>query len=639
MTADLSRPLAGNPLRTRDDVAGAARAVVAPLIDSLRASGARTDLPPIGRQSEDVVGLEAVARALWALVPLALSGGSNDAHWTRVRDGLVAGTNPDHPDYWGAPQAFDQRLVEMAPIGVGLLFAPDRLWDPLTGRQRDRLGAWLEQIDRCDLHPNNWQCFRMLVDLGRAHVGLHYDPAALTTALDGIEARACDDGWYDDATAGSKPVFDWYTAFAFHVYGLLAACGDTTSVIGTARTDRYRQRAALFARQLRAWFAPDGRALAYGRSMTYRFAQAAFWGMLAAADVEALPWGEVRGLYFRNLRSWANDPIADERGRLTVGYAYAHPAVAEPYISAGSPYWAAKAFLALLAPAGHPFWTVAEREPATTASVSVQHVPGMVLTTDRDQVLAVTHGQNGASFLGDRAARYARIAYSSHSPFCLDRLDDAHAMRELPVSDSTIALVDRRGVRRVRQDPQRLQITGELVASRWRPWPDVVVETVAWGRAPWHARAHVVTTARSLLAEEWGFAVGLPGDATPDVVIAAGAVVVQSRFGTSGLLDRSGRRAASVRSVGPGVSLRYPHAAVPRLARRLAPGRHLMTCLVLAAGPRRAFDERDPWHDPPEPPGQLVALADARGASVLEVITAAVVRGVAGTARRIARLR
>ncbi len=126
---------------------------------------------------------------------------------------------------------------------------------------------------------------------------------------------------------------------------------------------------------------------------------------------------------------------------------------------------------------------------------------------------------------------------------------------------------------------------------------------------------------------------GLPDDAIPDVEIGAGAVVVRSCFGTSGLLDQSGQRKASVRSVGPGVSLRYPRAAVPRLARRLAPGRHLMTCLVLAAGPRRAFDERDPWHDPPEPPGQLVALADARGASFLEVITAPVVRGVAGISR------
>jgi hypothetical protein len=639
MTPDPSRPLAENPLRTREDVAGAARAVVAPLIDSLQASGARIDLPPVGSHSEDVVGLEALGRALWALVPLALSGESSDVlHWARVREGLVAGTDPDHPDYWGAAQAFDQRLVEMAPIGVGLLFASDQLWDPLTGRQRDRIGTWLEQIDRCDLHPNNWLCFRMLVDLGRAHVGLHYDRGALATALDGIEARACDDGWYDDAIAGSKPVFDWYTGFAFHVYGLLAACGDTTSVIGIARTDRYRERAALFARQLRAWFAPDGRALAYGRSMTYRFAQAAFWGMLAAADVEALPWGEVRGLYFRNLRSWASDPIADERGRLTVGYTYAHPALAEPYISAGSPYWAAKAFLALLAPARHPFWTVAEQEPAT-AAVSVQQVPGMVLSTDRDQVLAVTHGQQGAPFVGDRAARYARVAYSSHLPFCLDRLDDAQSTFDLPVSDSTIALVDRRGVRRVRQDPEHLVITGELVASRWRPWRDVVVETVAWGRAPWHARAHVVTTLRSLFAEEWGFAVGLPGDATPDVAIGTGAAVIRTRFGTSGLLDRSGQRMASVRSAGPGVSLRYPRAAIPRLTRRLAPGRHLLTCLVLGAGPRRASDAREPWHDPPEPPGELVALADARGASVVEVIAAAAVRGVVGTSRRIVRLR
>ena len=470
MGTDPKRPFAGNPLLTRADVVTAAHSLVTPLFGSLLPSGARVDLPRVGSQSDDVVGLEALARVLWALVPLAACG-SGAEHWPRVRDGITAGTDPAHTDYWGAARAGDQRLVEMAAIGVALRYAPELIWDALTGVQRDRLAAWLAGIDACELYPNNWLFFRVLVDLGRARVGLPYDVAALAFALDGIDARACDNGWYDDSPPDSAPVHDWYTPFAYHVYGLLGA-----------RTARYRERAASFARQLSAWFAPDGSALAYGRSTTYRFAQAAFWGMLAAADVDALPWGEVRGLYLRNLRAWAAVPVADDRGRLTVGYGYPHSAFGESYISAGSPYWSAKAFLALLAPEAHPFWDAPERA-LPSGGVSVQARPGMVLTRDAHQVLAVTHGQPGPRYLPDRAARYARIAYSSYFGFCLDRSRGDDPDAPTAMSDSTIALVDHRGTRRVRRDPDRLEVVGDLVAGRWCPWPDVVVETVAWGRA------------------------------------------------------------------------------------------------------------------------------------------------------------
>ena len=619
MGTDPKRPFAGNPLLTRADVVTAAHSLVTPLFGSLLPSGARVDLPRVGSQSDDVVGLEALARVLWALVPLAACG-SGAEHWPRVRDGITAGTDPAHTDYWGAARAGDQRLVEMAAIGVALRYAPELIWDALTGVQRDRLAAWLAGIDACELYPNNWLFFRVLVDLGRARVGLPYDVAALAFALDGIDARACDNGWYDDSPPDSAPVHDWYTPFAYHVYGLLGARAGADEVIGRARTDRYRERAASFARQLSAWFAPDGSALAYGRSTTYRFAQAAFWGMLAAADVDALPWGEVRGLYLRNLRAWAAVPVADDRGRLTVGYGYPHSAFGESYISAGSPYWSAKAFLALLAPEAHPFWDAPERA-LPSGGVSVQARPGMVLTRDAHQVLAVTHGQPGPRYLPDRAARYARIAYSSYFGFCLDRSRGDDPDAPTAMSDSTIALVDHRGTRRVRRDPDRLEVVGDLVAGRWCPWPDVVVETVAWGRAPWHARAHVITSGQSLVVEEWGFAVGLEAGAAPDASLRPGSVVIRSPFGVSGLLDATGERTASVHVAGPGGNIVHPHTAVPRLSCRLGPGRHVLTSLVLGTA---AGDDR--WDDPPQFPPEVVALALARGAPRRQVVRAAALR-------------
>ncbi len=61
----------------------------------------------------------------------------------------------------------------------------------------------------------------------------------------------------------------------------------------------FKERAILFAQDFVYYFDEDGEALPYGRSLTYRFAQGAFFSALVFADVEAIPWGQVRD-YWRS---------------------------------------------------------------------------------------------------------------------------------------------------------------------------------------------------------------------------------------------------------------------------------------------------------------------------------------------------
>ncbi len=128
--------------------------------------------------------------------------------------------------------------------------------------------------------------------------------------------------------------------------------------------ERYVERARSFAPEFQHWFAPDGGAFPFGRSMTYRMAQGSFWGALALADVDALDWATVRGLALRHLRWWSARPISDRDGVLSVGYGYDNRRMGESYNSAGSPYWCMKAFAMLAAPDDHPFWTVARSRAA-----------------------------------------------------------------------------------------------------------------------------------------------------------------------------------------------------------------------------------------------------------------------------------
>ena len=597
----VENPLGGNQLRTFGDVADAVRACYEPVRARLSPGGARVRLgSSTARFSDAASELEGFARPLWGLAPLG-AGGGEFAHWDQVRAGLVAGTDPSHVEYWGEIGDHDQRMVEMAAIGAGLLLVPEHLWLPLEAERRDRLATWLRQIDRHETVDNNWHWFRVLIDLGLARVGEGFDERAHRASLARIERFARDDGWYTD---GDSERSDWYVAFAFHTYGLLYAA---SGLGDPAQAQVYLERAAEFARSHRRWFAPDGSALAFGRSMTYRFAQAAFWGALAIADVEALPWGQVKGIYLRNLRSWSSRSIADADGVLDVGYAYRTDLLAEGYISPGSPYWANKGFLGLGAGPDHPIWTSEEEPLDWSSSTSVQRQPGLVLSTDAEQVLAVNGAARVPPAIIEARAKYGRLAYSSRFGFSAD---DAGGVRAA-TSESTLVVVDEAGNRVVRGTAVATQFEGDCVASRWDPWPGVSIDTVLWPAAPWHVRAHRISTSRPITVEEWGFALGFERPTDDDELeelSSSGRARARSALGTSGLIDVRGRRTASIRSARPNVNLLWPRTAVPLLIEDVGIGTHERVTLVFGSGPLGG----DGFDSPPAVPERVLALLRAR---------------------------
>jgi hypothetical protein len=603
-----TNPLAGNPLRTRADVQDAARACYRPLLAFVSPAGARVRLGHGGANFDPAaVELEGFARPLWGLAALEAGGGAFE-HWDRIRSGLAAGTDPAHPEYWGAMADHDQRLVEAAAIGTALVLAPGQTWDPLEPSARTHLSRWLGGADRVRTHPNNWLFFRVLVDLGLERVGVGFDDAAHRAALDGIDALDQGHGWYRDGPDG---LFDWYGAFALHTYGLIYAA---SGLGDAARAERFRQRSAAYATDLARWFGPDGAAVALGRSMTYRFAQAAFWGALALADVEALPWGQVKGLYLANLRHWATRPVGGRDGVLSIGYGYETQRLAESYNSPGSPYWAMKAFLALAVPEDHPFWLADEEPVPADPGPVVQPVPRFVISRDAEQVLLLTGGQPVPAWIDQGRAKYQRLAYSSRFGFSADveRADGGGT------GDSTLWLVDAEGDRRMRGQTTDVAVVGELVVSTWRPWPDVEVDTVVWGAAPWHGRAHRIRSGRQLTAHEFGFALGLApdaqGGATHRVEAGPGSAVVTSPLGRSGLIDGRGTvrresvRPGQVRLPPPNVNLEWPATAVPVLVRTVGPGTHDLVTLAFGAGPGGA----PTWDHPPVVADQVLALLDQR---------------------------
>ena len=358
-TRSRANPLAHNPLRSREHLARAVVELHEPLLPHVSPGGARVRLGSFASVFDETTAeLEGFSRPLSGIVPLVV-GGHEFAHWDLVVRGLDAGTNPSSSEYWGpVPGDNDQRMVEQAAIGLALAFCPEHVWEPLDPAARERLVGWLQGIFEHDPNPNNWQSFRVLVSLGLERVGASFDRHEVDRSLDLIDSYRVGEHWYAD---GALRNVDWYVPFAFHTYGLLYAAANDLGLADDARADALRERAAGFAPDLLHWFDPTGAAVPFGRSLTYRFAMGSFWSMLAWADVETdVSWGLATGMLMRHLRWWADEPISDRDGVLSIGYTYDNRRLQETYSSAGSPYWCMKAFGALAAPAHHPFWTSAE---------------------------------------------------------------------------------------------------------------------------------------------------------------------------------------------------------------------------------------------------------------------------------------
>ncbi len=318
--------------------------------------------------------------------------------------------------------------------------------------------------------------------------------------------------------------------------------------------------------------------LAFGRSLTYRFACGGIWGALAYAGVEALPWGEIKGHYLRHLRWWSKLPIADRDGVLSVGYGYPNLFMSESYNSAGSPYWAFKAFFPLALPESHPFWA-AEELPAKPQAepVPLRH-PGMVMIHTAGNVVALSSGQQNWEMRAG-TEKYAKFVYSSRYAFSVDVNERAY---NSAVFDGALGFSDDGRHYRVRETNEVAQIAGDMLFARWRPWPDVVVETWLLPASPWHIRVHRITTPRELHATEGGFAVAR-ADANTDICLEEQAsAIVRTPSDSSAILDLSGARTGRVLRALPNTNLIFSRSLVPQLRGSIAAGTTLLVTAAMA---------------------------------------------------------
>ena len=583
-----------NPLLTREDLRRAAAEMLQPLTECMTPGKARIYVGQgSAHYSEDVAGMECWSRALWALVPM-LAGNCPEAEklWPMWLEGMIHGTDPAHEEYWGDIRDCDQRMVEMAVMGCGLCFVPDRFLAPLDAAQRQNLIRWLNQINEYDMPKNNWRFFRILVNIGFLQNGIPVDETRLREDMDLAESHYTADGWYFDYPTKR----DYYTLWGFHFYSLLyAAVMDRRD---PERCARIRERAAMIAPRFACWFDREGRGLPYGRSLTYRFCQSSFWAAMIFAGVkcDALTTGQMKRLLMNNLRFWLNMPIFDRGGALTVGYGYPNLCAAEGYNAQGSPYWALKTFWILALPEDHPFWQTNE-EPYMPPERFMDRQVRLLLTRDPEnrQVVAFTAGNHAWEHMHEDE-KYEKFAYSTQFAFSVAKEDNA---LNRGAYDSMLALrAEGRDLWHVRSGCESFELQEDRIRFTWSPMNGVAIETVIAPLGMWHVRKHIIRTDRRLEAAEGAFSVpkDWAGDRPCDRICTetkAGdtyAAAAGDR-GTSAIYAIRGYTHGEVIHTEPNTNLMAPRCVLPMLRSQPEPRTHELLCAVFTDTGNRLPDK------------------------------------------------
>ena len=253
---------------------------------------------------------------------------------------------------------------------------------------------------------------------------------------------------------------------------------------------------------------------------------------------------------------------------LSVGYGYPNLFVSEGYNSAGSPYWAMKAFLPLALPAEHPFWT-AEEEPSKEFDAPVPlPEPGMVAQHLPGHIVGLASGQEQGGQWRGMAEKYCKFAYSTRYGFSFEG-DDRHFASA--VCDSMLGLTDDGVHLRMREGNEAASIAGDKLHARWRPYADVVVETWLVPAGRWHIRLHEVTTPRRLEVVEGGFAIAKPEFGAWAQSATDQRAEVRTAEDISVIVGYDAR-AARVMSPLPNTNVMVARTLIPQLRGTLEPG-------------------------------------------------------------------
>ncbi|MFH0989967.1 MAG: DUF2264 domain-containing protein [bacterium] len=319
--------------------------------------------PEIARGRKNYTYLEGFGRLLsgigpWLILPgdSTLEGKVRSQFFALTQASLTHAVNPGSKDMMNFSEG-PQPLVDAAFLALGLIRAP-QLWKSLDEKSRQNLLLALRRTRTIKPYANNWLLFSGMIEAFFLSVGEEYDKMRLDYAI-----RQHDQWYKGDGIFGDGPEFHWdyYNSYVIQPFLTtilhLAAARDKSYA---ALDEKYSQVALRYAEILERLVAPDGSFPVIGRSIVYRCG--AYHHLSHQVLLEKLPKqvtpAQVRAALGAVIhRTLDDEKNFDSQNWLRLGLCAHQPGLAEEYISTGSLYLCATAFLPLGLPATHEFWS------------------------------------------------------------------------------------------------------------------------------------------------------------------------------------------------------------------------------------------------------------------------------------------
>lgn len=333
-----------------------------PLLHTAGQGRLRIDMPAESRGREERAAyayLKAVGRLLCGMAPfLERERTSGEPRRQQLvedsRHLMMAVTDPQSPDFFAFTDE-PQQLVDAAYLAQAMIRAPNALWADLPAAAKGHVVAALERTRATEPYANNWLLFSAMVEAGLALAGQPWDAPRIDHALRQFDGWYAGDGHYGD---GQKFRADYYNSYVIHP--MLVDIVDQVSSDGDRLARAIRKRAMRYAGLQERMIGPDGSFPPLGRSLTCRCG--AFQALAQAALKDNLPGhlppSQVRGALHAVIeRTLGHPDTFDAEGWLRIGLNGAQPGLGEIYVTTGSLYHCATAFLALGLPPDSPFWS------------------------------------------------------------------------------------------------------------------------------------------------------------------------------------------------------------------------------------------------------------------------------------------
>lgn len=504
----------------------------------------------------DTMRLESFSRSLlgWAF----LKGYENIK--TIIFLMIKNGVDSKNDRYWGKVHDNDQKVVEMFPI---LLFCVENksLFAKIFDREsQSNLQKWFFQINEIQVPYNNWQFFIILVNRFLQLLGLEYSKKNMDKAFEKINEMYLGNGWYSDGKSMQR---DYYIAFAFHYYSLIYSKYSPEDALSKI----FVERSKLFSCTFEKFFSKEGNALAFGRSLTYKFAQVAFWSIYSDFISEESEVSYIKGIINRNLCWWLSHEIVDSNGFLHLGYSYGNQFMTEYYNAKGSSYWCLKAFIFLLNKSDL-FFDVEPLDFQQKDSMELVPALSSTLIYYNGHSFLFMNGQKSNNEFGNTAAKYEKFLYTTLCAPCVSR--SLYGIENLACDNTLVVQIGKSLL--VRKYCKVIKVNEDVLISEWAVSPNLLIKSYIFPGAPYHYRVHVVKTNQNMLLYDFGTAVRK--DINLNIKIENNIAICNNQHQTSAIYTLKDQGFARICFCSPNVNIQYPKVVIPYTCIEYASGTH-----------------------------------------------------------------